>query len=95
MNWLKQTADGVVVNLRVVPRSSRNEAGGVIGDALKIRLQAPPLEGKANKALIEFISGKLGVSKRNISLISGETCRIKRILIAGITAGKVEKLAGN
>ena len=95
MNWFKQTAEGVVINLRVVPRSSRNEICGVIGDALKIRLRAPPLEGKANKALVEFLSWEFEVSKKNISFLSGETCRTKRILISGITAAEVGRLASD
>jgi uncharacterized protein (TIGR00251 family) len=94
--WLKTAAGGVVLNLRIVPRASRSETAGPLGDALKIRLQAPPVDGKANAALREFLAVRLNVPLRAVTLLSGETGRQKRVSVAGVTAAEVEgKLAGN
>lgn len=94
--WLKPAEGGVILNLRIVPRASRSETAGPLGDALKIRLQAPPVDGKANAALREFLAGRLGVHERAVTLISGQTGRQKRVAVAGISAAEAErKLAGN
>jgi hypothetical protein len=92
MNWLTETKNGIILTLRLVPRSSKNEICGEHGDALKIKLQAPPVEGKANKALIEFLADTLDISRSQISILSGETGRNKRILITGITAEAVTRI---
>lgn len=81
---MKETPDGVVVSLRIVPRASKDEVRGVLGDALKIRLQAPPVEGKANEALVRFLSKTLGVPARDVCLLSGATGRAKRVLLRGL-----------
>jgi uncharacterized protein len=84
MSWIQSTADGCVVNVRVIPRASKNQIQGVLGDALKIRLQAPPVDDKANKALVRFLAEILKRPARNIRLLSGETGRNKRILLSGM-----------
>ena len=81
MDTIQQTEAGVVVSVRVVPRASRSEVTGIVGNTLKVRLQAPPVEGKANKALAKFLAGQLGVRPRDVSILSGETARTKRVLI--------------
>jgi uncharacterized protein (TIGR00251 family) len=91
MSWITPGPDGVVLNVRVVPRASRNEIGGVLNDALKIRLQAPPVEGKANTALTEFLAAVLGVPRRAVVILAGETARIKRLKILGATAEQVTR----
>ena len=77
--------------IRVVPRASRNEVSGIIANALKIRLQAPPVEGKANQALIDFLSKALGISRSAITILSGEAARNKRVAVPGVTEETVEK----
>ena len=67
--------------VQVVPRASRSEVSGLQGDALKVRLQAPPVDGKANKALCEFIADRLGVPVRQVSLAVGSTSRRKTLLL--------------
>lgn len=67
--------------VQVVPRASKSEICGLQGDALKVRLQAPPVDGKANKALCEFIAELLGVSARHVLLATGSTSRLKTLLI--------------
>lgn len=85
MEWIKETLKGVLLSVRAVPRASKNEIQGVHGDALKVRLQAPPVEGKANEALIRFLSDALDISRAQLSIASGETGRNKKILISGIS----------
>jgi uncharacterized protein (TIGR00251 family) len=84
MSWIQPAAGGCVVNVRVIPRASKNQIQGVLGDALKIRLQAPPVDGKANEALVRFLAETLNVPTRSISLLSGETGRSKRVLLTGL-----------
>ena len=92
MNWFQITCDGVGVNIRVVPRASKTEVQGLLGDMLKIRLQAPPVDGKANAALVEFLAETLDVAKSDIVLLSGETGRAKRVLIRGIEEVAIRRL---
>ena len=77
------------IPIRVVPRASKNQICGEIDGDIKIRLQAPPVEGKANKALIAFLAKKLGIPKRGIAVISGIKSRNKRIQIEGMTEKQV------
>lgn len=84
MSWFQERDDGVVLNVRVVPRASRNQVDGVLGDALKIRITAPPVEGKANKVLLRFLAKTIGLPPGKISILSGEKGRGKRVLLAGI-----------
>ncbi len=93
MPWIQPTPDGAVLRVRVTPRASRNEVQGVLGDALKIRLQAPPVEGKANEALVRFLAERLDLPLRAITLLSGETGRNKRVRVAGLSeAAAMERL---
>ena len=92
MSWRQTTHDGVVLNIRVVPRASKTEVQGVLGDMLKIRLQAPPVDGKANAALVEFLAATLGIAKSNIILLTGETGRAKRVLIRGLDDAGIRRL---
>jgi uncharacterized protein (TIGR00251 family) len=92
MTWLSSDSSGVVINLRVAPRASKNEICGESADALRIRLQAPPVEGKANKALERFLAKALGVPARNVTILKGETSRRKRVRIEGVTEQDVRRL---
>ncbi len=83
MSWIQQKGSDVVVNLRVVPRSSRNAIDSILDDTLKVRLQTPPVDGKANKALIKFFGKFLSISHSRITLLAGDRSRFKRILIQG------------
>jgi len=84
MSCLAVTPRGVVLTLHAVPRSSTTALQGHHGDAIKIRLQAPPVKGKANAALVRFLSRLLGIPPRQIILISGESGRRKRVLVSGL-----------
>ncbi len=85
-----KTATGVTLRVRVQPGASKNEIVGVQEDALKIRINAPPVKAKANRALIDFLAEKLEVRKSEIEIISGHTSKIKKIRVLG-EGGKIEK----
>jgi len=84
MLTVKETPDGVAFPVKVNPRSSRNEIVGESEGVLRIKLTAPPVEGAANKALIEFLSGKLNVAKSKITILTGETGRNKTVSVSGL-----------
>jgi uncharacterized protein (TIGR00251 family) len=73
--------DGLLIDVRVQPKSSQNAVVGIHGEALKIKLNAPPVEGKANKALIQLMAKLLGCPKSTVEIISGQASRSKRLLI--------------
>ena len=77
--------------MRVQPRAKRNAVVGVIGDALKVALTAPPVEGKANEACIAFLAELLDVPRSSITIAAGETSRNKLIRVAGRTAAQIEQ----
>ena len=79
----------VILSVRVIPRSKKTEFGGMRGDAFVVRVKAPPVEGAANAALVEFLASTLDVPRRAIQIRTGETSRLKRVAIAGVTADAV------
>jgi len=81
----------VTLGVRVIPRAKKNETVGVQEGALRIRLTAPPVEGAANKALIDFLAQKLGVRRRQVEIISGVKSRSKVIRISGLSPAEVRR----
>jgi len=79
------------VRLRVVPNARKNEVVGVHGDAIKVKVGAPAVEGRANEALVDFIAKKLGVARREVSLASGEKSRDKVIAVEGLDEAEVRE----
>jgi len=73
--------ESLILRVQVQPRASRNELAGYHGDRLKVRLTAPPVAGRANASLLEFMAELFGVPKNRVSLLSGETGRAKRVRI--------------
>ena len=73
--------EGLILSVRVQPKASRNAIQGVHGEALKVSLTAPPVDGAANKACVAFLAKKLGLAKSAIEILSGHTSRNKRLLI--------------
>ncbi len=88
-NWLRADGDSVILTLHIQPSAKRTETAGLHGDALKIRLNAPPVDGKANEALVAYLAKTLGVPKSSVALVSGQTSRAKRVRIFGVTAAAV------
>jgi uncharacterized protein len=82
----------VIFAVRVQPRASKNEIAGELDGALKIRLQAPALEDRANQALVEFLAHVLRTPKSAVRLLSGERSRNKRVEVRGATAREIELL---
>jgi uncharacterized protein (TIGR00251 family) len=85
LEWINETPEGLAIRIRAVPRASKNEIQGIYDGALKIRLTTPPVDGKANQALIKFLSKTLKISKAQIELAQGETSRHKTVHISGLT----------
>ncbi len=86
--------DGAAFPVHVVPRSRRNEICGQHGEAIKIRLTAPPVEGAANEALVELLSRRLGVPKSRIEIVSGAASHNKIVCVSGLTPLEVEQRLG-
>ena len=82
---ITETADGVILNVRAAPRSSRAGLDGTVGDAVKVRVRSAPVDGKANKELIETLADAFRVAKSAVSFVSGETSKTKRVLLRGVT----------
>jgi len=90
MTIVEENTDGVVLTVRVVPRSSRSEFAGIHDDAVKLRITAPPVEGKANAECVRVIADLFGVKKKQVTIVSGHTAKTKRISISGVTRGDIE-----
>ncbi len=89
--FLRAHADGVSLQVKVVPRASRNEIGEVLGDRLKIKIAAPPVDSAANEELVAFLAKELGVSRRVVQITHGQTSRNKTVLIQGLDAAAVAR----
>ena len=91
-DWLKPVSNGTVVSLYIQPRASKNEVIGEQNGALKVRLTSPPVEGAANKLCCEFIAKLCGVAKRDVSILSGDKSRHKRVLVLGLGPDVVQTM---
>lgn len=91
--WLRRAADGsVTLVLHIQPGASRTESAGLHGEALKLRLAAPPVDGKANTCLITYLADLLDCPKSAVELVSGASSRQKRLRIAGLSAKALASL---
>jgi len=88
-SWLRQAGDDVLLTLHIQPGAKKTEIAGEHGEALKIRLAAPPVDGKANDCLIAFLAERLGVAKSRVELVSGQSSRAKRVRVAALSADAV------
>lgn len=86
----KESSDGLIVRIKIVPNSSKNEFVWE-ADFLKVKITAQPIENKANKALIEFLSKNLKTAKSNIKILKGELNKEKTLLIKGISEEQFKK----
>ncbi|MDY0144600.1 MAG: DUF167 domain-containing protein [Kiritimatiellia bacterium] len=89
MPYLTDIPAGAVLTLRIIPRAAKNSIQGPHGDALKVRLCAPPVDGAANTALIKFLSDTLSIPRARIQLLSGQTSRSKRVLLTGAKSNDI------
>lgn len=81
-SWAKKSADGWLISVHAQPGARKSEVVGLHGDALKIRIASPPVEGRANEALIAFVAKALGLPRAKVSLVRGGSSRQKTLLIA-------------
>jgi uncharacterized protein (TIGR00251 family) len=88
------TASGITLRVRVQPRASRTDVAGPYGDALRIRVAAPPVDGAANDELIRFLATRLGVPRSAITIVSGATGRSKVAAVEGIGASEAARRLG-
>jgi len=92
---IRETKDGVTLAVRAQPGAKKTAIVGVYGEGdaaqLKIAVQAPPVEGRANEALIAFLSEMFGVARRDVVLMSGESSRSKVFLLRGINRSRVRE----
>lgn len=91
-----QEKDGsLTFPVRVVPRAKKNEIVGVEGGVLRVRIAAPPVRGKANEVLVEFLAQALGVRKRQVEIIRGQRARNKTIRVRGLSEREARKKLRN
>lgn len=90
--YLRVSKDGVTLEVIVTPRAKRSKFVGFHGGFPKISLAAPPIEGRANEELIDFLQALFGLSGRDIELVRGDTSRRKTVLLRGISPEKVAQL---
>lgn len=88
---VRDTVAGATFSVRVHPRAKKNAIAGEVGDALKISLTAPPVEGRANDACIRFLAELLQVPRSSVTIAAGDTSRNKVIRVHGLTAAQVEE----
>ena len=88
-SFLQETAGGTLLSVKLQPRASKNEIGAPLGDELKIKVTAPPVDAAANQALVEFLAEKLNCSRGKVELLRGQTSRHKTILLHGFTPAQV------
>jgi hypothetical protein len=93
---IQESAKGISFAVKVHPRARKNAITGTIGDALKLALTAPPVEGRANQAVIEFFADLFAIPRSSVTIASGETSRNKVVRIAGVSKPAAElRLAEN
>ena len=88
---VNQSADGVTFAVKLHPRARKNQITGEVGDALKLSLTAPPVEGRANQACIEFFANLLKVPRSSVTIAAGQASRNKVIRVAGLSADQVRR----
>ena len=88
---IQEQDDGVMFAVKVHPRAKKNAITGELGDALKVSLTAPPVDGRANKACVEFFTKLLKVPRSSVTIASGQSSRNKVIRVVGLPADEVRR----
>lgn len=92
--YLTETPEGTILLVKARPRSSRAGIDGIFDGAVKVRIKCAPVDGKANKELVETLADIFDLPKTAVVFVSGETAKTKRILLRGIPAGRVRAVIG-
>jgi uncharacterized protein (TIGR00251 family) len=91
--WIREDGSGnLVLHLHVQPGAGKTAVAGLHGEALKIRLAAPPVDGRANDALVAFLARRLGIAKAGVELVAGASSREKRVRISGVSRAEAVSL---
>lgn len=93
-SWLRESPEGVVLTLKVIPRSSVNAVAGPQADALKLKVTAPPVDSAANAEVVRFLAEVLEVPRGAVQLLRGATSRHKQVRVVGLTAAQVRQRLG-
>ena len=91
---IQKSAEGVTFAVRVHPRARKNAITGELGNALKLSLTSPPVEGRANEACVEFFANLLKVPRSSVTIASGQTSRQKVIRVSGLSADELRRRIG-
>ena len=91
-SYVRKDGNDLILLCHLQPGAKRSEFVGLHGERIKIRLNAPPVDGKANTALIALFADVLGLHKRSVSVVAGRTARLKRVRVDGVTADEVSKI---
>jgi uncharacterized protein len=91
---IHHSSSGATFSVKVHPRARKNAITGELGDALKLSLTAPPVEGRANQACIEFLANLLNLPRSSVTIASGQNSRSKVIQVSGISVDEVRKRLG-
>ena len=83
---IERESESILLTVRVIPRSKRSGIDGMRGDAILVRLQAPPADGAANEELIDVLAAALAVPRSAVTIVSGERSRQKRVRVSGVDA---------
>lgn len=91
---IHHTSQGLAFSVKVVPGSSRTALAGLLDEALKVKVAAPPERGKANQCLIDFLAEQLNIKSKTITIVSGQTNPVKRLEISGLTEPELLRRLG-
>jgi uncharacterized protein len=94
MAAIRDSSNGATFAVKVHPRAKKNAITGEVGDALKLALTAPPVNGKANEACIEFFAKLLNLPRSSVTIAAGQNSRNKLIHVAGVTAREIRERLG-
>ena len=90
--WFRKTDQGWLISVHAQPGTKKSAVAGLHGESLKVRVAAPPVEGKANEALTAFVAKALGVPRRAVSIVKGASSREKLLLVTDATANPTHLL---
>ena len=93
--YCQDTPEGAIVNVKAVPRSSKAGLDGLLGDAVKVRVRSAPVDGKANKELVEVLADAFDLPKASVAFKSGKTSKTKRLLLRGVASEAVRRVVEN
>ena len=88
--YFTETPEGIILNVKAQPRSSKAGIDGLLGDAVKVRIRCAPVDGKANKELVETLADAFDLAKSSVVFKGGETSKTKRLLLKGVDAAQVK-----